>query len=203
MPEYYSGNYWLSMSEMQVNARYIYDYLIKEGWTLNAVSGLLGNTQTESHHNPGIWQNLAVNKGPGYGLTQWSPYSKYFSWCNEEELEPDEMETALKRILYEVANPNVQWVTHNNYSLTFKEFTKSDKSPYYLAMTFLNNYEMPGNINQPARGTQAEYWYNFLSGEKPPTPGPGEGGQDRNVYNRGKPLTPAIYARAIINRKGY
>lgn len=66
VPSYYSGNFFLSLSQMQVNATYLYGLLNAEGWTLHAIAGLLGNTQTESTHNPGIWQNLTPNKG-GYG----------------------------------------------------------------------------------------------------------------------------------------
>lgn len=192
MPNYYSGNYYLSLTQMKVNATYIYNLLLADGWTLNAISGLLGNTQTESTHNPGIWQNLAVNKGPGYGLTQWTPYSKYIDWCSQNNLEPSEMESAVARLKFEVDNPSEQWVTHASvgYPLTFKQFIESTESPYYLGMTFLHNYEMPGNLNQPQRGTQAEYWYEYLSGEDPPTP-PGPG-PDRNVYSHGRNVLVSI-----------
>ena len=40
------------MEQMQVNARYIWAYLQTQGWTLNAVAGILGNMQSESAINP-------------------------------------------------------------------------------------------------------------------------------------------------------
>lgn len=55
------GQYWgndfnsshiLTLEQMMVNATYIYRALSDAGWTINAVAGLLGNTQTESSHNP-------------------------------------------------------------------------------------------------------------------------------------------------------
>lgn len=55
------GTYWgntynssntLSLSQMQLNAIYIWAYLQNEGWTLNAVAGILGNMQSESAINP-------------------------------------------------------------------------------------------------------------------------------------------------------
>lgn len=185
MADYFTGNFWLTTSQMQTNATFIYNTL-KNEWTVEAISALLGNTETESTINPGIWQNLALNKGPGYGLTQWTPYSKYFNWCDANGLQYDKMESAIARIRYEVQHPNEQWVTHSSYPLTFQQFTQSTASPYYLGITFLNNYEMPNNLNQPFRGTQSENWYKFLTGDTPPGPGPGEGGNDRNVYHRGK-----------------
>lgn len=169
---YHTGNFYLSLDQMKDNALYLYGLLNNEGWTLNAIAGLLGNTQTESTHNPGIWQNLKEGVGPGYGLTQWTPYTKYTLWCSENGIEPSEMESAVSRLVYEVEHPSEQWVTHSRYPLTFPQFTQSEETPYYLAITFLNNYEMPGNLNQPQRGKQAEYWYEYLSGEEPPDPKP-------------------------------
>lgn len=189
---YYTGNYWLNMEEMKVNADWLYGALTNEGWTLNAIAGFLGNTQTESHHNPGIWQNLAEGKGPGYGLTQWTPYTKYTNWCAAQGLEPSTMEAAIARIKYEIDHPNEQWVKHTNYPLTFKQFTQSNETPYYLAMTFLNNYEMPGDLNQPARGEQANFWYEYLSGHEPPDPGPGPGPTPGFTYRNNRSIIPLI-----------
>ena len=55
------GTYWgntynssntLTMEQMKVNATYIWNYLREQGWTLNAVAGVLGNMQSESSINP-------------------------------------------------------------------------------------------------------------------------------------------------------
>lgn len=193
MPNYYSGNYYLSLAQMQANAKYLYSLLLSKGWTLNAIAGLLGNTQTESTHNPGIWQNLNAGSGPGYGLTQWTPYTKYTDWCTANHLTASTMEAAVARLQFEIDNPNEQWVTHTGYPLTFPEFMKSTETASYLAMTFLHNYEMPGDLNQPNRGTQATYWYQYLSGEDPTPPGPGPGpSPDRNQYTYGRGILVSI-----------
>lgn len=189
MPNYYSGNYYLSLAQMQVNAKWLYGLLDAQGWSLNAIAGLLGNTQTESNHNPGIWQNLNPNNPKlGYGLTQWTPSIKYTNWCASRGLVKDRMESAVARLMYEVENPSEQWVVHDSYPMTFAEFIVSDAPPYDLGMTFLNNYEMPSDLNQPKRGKQAEYWYAYLSGEEPPDPGPAPDPKppDRNYYGKGK-----------------
>lgn len=156
---YYSGNRFLSTAEMTVNAQYIYNYLNARGWSKNAICGMLGNMQTESTINPAIWQNLDYgNTELGYGLVQWTPATKYLNWCDENELIPSQMDSNLKRILYEVENDE-QWINSN---MTFYEFTQSTNSAYSLAMLFLSSYERPADPNQPIRGTQAENWFNTL-----------------------------------------
>lgn len=162
-PEPISANRELTLEEMQINATYIYWYLFNRGWTLNAIAGMLGNMQTESWINPGVWQNFAVNVGPAFGLVQWDPFTKYTNWCAERGLDPADMDSALQRIEYELEN-GLQYIPTSGYPETFAEFKISTKEPYYLGMAFLLNYERPGDQNQPHRGTQAEYWYTYLSG---------------------------------------
>lgn len=195
MPNYYSGNYFLNLEQMKTNAIFIYNWLGSREWTLNAICGLLGNTEVESTHNPGIWQDLTIGTG-GYSLVQWTPASKYRNWCVNNGLQPARMESALSRIIWEVEN-NEQWVTHSSYPLTFFEFTQSEDSPYELAMTFLHNYEMPENLNQPERGENAEYWYEFLSGEEPPKPPPDT---DLYLYRRSR-ILPIILGNHINRRR--
>lgn len=162
-PDPISANRFLTLEEMQTNATYIYWYLSSRGWTLNAIAGMLGNMQTESTINPGIWQNLAVDVGPAFGLVQWDPFTKYTNWCAARGLDPADMDSALQRIEWELENGEQYYATPG-YPETFAEFKTSTKDPYYLGMAFLLNYERPADQNQPARGEQAEYWYTYLSG---------------------------------------
>lgn len=76
------------------------------------------------------------------------------------------MDANIYRILYEVEN-NIQWIATSTYNYSFREFTQSTDTPYNLALAFLANYERPADPNQPARGTQAEYWYEYLGGLQP------------------------------------
>lgn len=55
------GTYWgntydssqsLTLEQEKINATYIWNYLREQGWTLNAVAGMLGNMQSESSINP-------------------------------------------------------------------------------------------------------------------------------------------------------
>lgn len=176
----YSGNFYLTLSQMKVNSEYIYGYLITRGWTLNSICGMLGNMQTESTINPGIWQSLNEgNYSGGFGLVQWTPATKYTNWATDRGYSIGDIDANLERIEYEVVN-NLQWI---NPSMTFAQFKSSTDTPYNLAMLFLKHYERPANPNQPQRGTQANFWYNYLSGVDPPDPSPGDG-------SNGGPLPP-------------
>lgn len=88
------GTYWgntynssnaLTLAQMEINANYIWTALKMQGWTRNAVAGMLGNMQSESSINPGRWQSDRVggsSEGHGYGLVQWTPYTKYTNWVS-------------------------------------------------------------------------------------------------------------------------
>lgn len=169
----FSGNFWLTQSQMEENATYIWQKLSVSGWTIQAVSGMLGNMQSESTINPGIWQNLdSSNPELGYGLVQWTPSTKYTSWCAERGLAPDDMDSALARIEWELEN-NQQYYPTSQYPLSFAEFKVSTQTPYYLAGAFLYNYERPKEPNPVLRGNQANSWHEYLSGQPGPGPGPG------------------------------
>ena len=164
MPDFYAGNRYLTRAEMETNARYVCDYLHSRGWTLNAIAGLLGNFQTESGINPAIWQSLKEgNTSGGYGLVQWTPATKYLNWCEENNLDPAHMDSALARIEYELAN-GLQYYKTKAYPITFKQFKVSTESPQYLGQAFMKNYERPKNQSTTKRGEQALAWYEFLTG---------------------------------------
>lgn len=167
---YYSGNRYLTHDEMKVNAVYIYDYLKQQGWTINAIAGLLGNMETESTMNPAIWQSLNVgNLSGGYGLVQWTPATKFLDWASANNLSPLEMNSNLLRIIYEVNN-NIQWGNDgdgNHPPYSFLGFTKSTENPFTLGMNFLWYYERPLVKNQTNRGDQATFWFTYLGGLLP------------------------------------
>lgn len=152
------------MSEMQHNAELFRKEMEGYGFSINAISGMLGNIQTESSVNPGIWQDLKPYKN-GYGLVQWTPYTKYSEWAGSGWEGNGDKEC--ERINWEFEN-GVQYYKTTKYPLTASDFKTSEQSPGYLAYAFLYNYERPLNKNQPKRRTQAEYWYKYLTGQEPP-----------------------------------
>jgi surface antigen len=162
-----SGNFYLTKSQMQKNARYIYAYLRAQGWTLEAIAAMLGNMEAESTINPGIWESLdAGNTNGGFGLVQWTPATKFFDWCEENNLSPTDIDANLQRILYEVEN-RVQWIATAAHDMTFQEFTQSTAAVETLAKAFLLNYERPGDQSESVQEYRAElarYWYDYLMG---------------------------------------
>lgn len=167
-----SGNFYLTLTQMQTNADYIWAYRneIEPTWTLNAVAGMLGNAQTESTINPGIWQDLKEgNLDGGFGLFQWTPASGYINWCEAQGYDPSNMNSAFLRLDYELQN-GLQYYPTSSYPLSFREFLTSEESPEYLANAFAYNYERPEVLPQPIRATQARYWYDYLGGGPIPPP---------------------------------
>lgn len=155
----YNSNTYLNKKQMKVNAQYIMNWLVNRGWSANAVAGMLGNMETESTINPGLWQSMAEGRlDLGFGLVQWTPASKLINWAKSKKLNYKTFSAQLQRIEWEVEN-NQQWISSE---MTFREFKSSNKPASELGMLFLRAYERPKNPNQPIRGTQAEYWYNEL-----------------------------------------
>ncbi len=186
-----SKNAFLTLDEMTINAEHILGYLLSRGWSRNSITGMLGNMQTESTINPGIWQNLdSYDHNPyievarhGYGLVQWTPFNKYTIWARDNGLIYSDINSQLMRIEYEIEN-GLQWISTTDYPLSFMEFKTSQATPEYLAQAFLRNYERPADQNQPNRSTQAKYWWDNLTGEGTIDPDAGGGGgQKRSGKN--------------------
>lgn len=161
-------NGYLSRSEQENNATIIYSYLSNKGWSINAIAALLGNMEVESTINPGIWESLTSNpeayyeangRYPGFGLVQWTPYTKYSNWAGSDWR--TNYNKQLERIIWEMNNGE-QYIPTTSYPETFKEFSTSTKSAYYLAGAFLYNYERPKKPNAADRGERAESWLAFL-----------------------------------------
>lgn len=160
----YDSNSYLTQDQMTVNAQYILDFFIGQGWTKEAVCGMLGNMQSESGINFGIYEGLDnTSSTNGFGLVQWTPNTKYFDWANANGYSGDHVNGELQRLLYEVAN-NQQWSSTASYTMTFAQFIASTDTPENLAYAWLYDYERPASLDQPSRQTQARYWYDNLTG---------------------------------------
>ena len=177
-----SKNAYLTQAEQEENATYIWWHLIVQGWTTNAVAGMLGNMEVESTINPGIWQRLKEgNLDGGYGLTQWTPASRYIDWCNENGYDIGSMDVALIRIEGERNGTYEQWYPTAAYPETFDEFSRSLKTTEYLAVCFCRNYERPSDPDLDLRRQNANDWYEYLTGQ-PPEPEPTIGKSMKWIY---------------------
>lgn len=176
-----------SADQQKENARYIYSYLTDKGWTINAISAILGNMQAESSINPGRWQSDNVGGGPAFGIVQWDPYSKYINWATSNGFSDyTTMDANLARIIWEVENRE-QWYGRLDWAgMSFKDFSQSTQSVSFLAKGFLLCYERPADQSasvQEYRASLANTWYNYLSGEVPPTPPSPSTSGKRKKYN--------------------
>lgn len=169
--EWIKGNRYLSMDEMTNNAQIVASVMVTYGWMQSAIAGMLGNMQSESTINPGIWQSLSVNPNLGYGLVQWTPSTKWTEWATQNGYEQDDGYGQLARIQYEVQE-NIQW-QHVTTTMDFYDFTQYTGTPEQAAVLFEENYEQHAGAIQPDRQTQARHWYDTLDFSGGIIPGPG------------------------------
>lgn len=179
IPTDINGSRPLSTEEMQNNAKCFYGEMnLKYGMSLNAVCGILGNAQSESTINPARWQGDDPYHQPpdswGYGLVQWTPYTKILDWLEQNGYPLSDTskfgEGECKRLKWELDN-NQQWIATSTYPQSFQDFWTSDLPASTLALMFLANYERPYDPNQPIRATQATEWYEYLKDYTPVLPG--------------------------------
>ena len=159
--DWIKGNRYLDLTEMQNNAYIIYSTLYFRGWTPNAIAGMLGNMETESTINPGIWQNLSENPSLGFGLVQWTPSTNYTNWAVANGYEIDDGDGQLIWIDTETV-PSGQWIVTTEYPMAFPAFKVSKDSPEDLASVFLHNFERAGVKVEEERRQQARFWYNYI-----------------------------------------
>ena len=148
-----SGNKYLTQTEMLVNARYIYNYLLSRPtatkWTEIAIGGMMGNLEQESNINPGFWQDLnSSNTKKGFGLTQWTPSTKLTDWLPSGANKSD-IDKQLERILHEVQNDSLQWQKSlHTPQITFKQYSQmTGKNVTEMAEYFLRCYEDPDSVS--------------------------------------------------------
>lgn len=161
-------NGYLTAAETAGNAQEVANFFLAQGWSRNAISAMIGNMQGESGVNPGIWEELRPY-WRGYGLTQWSPYTKLSDWAdNLGYTWLDNGPTQCKRIDWESLN-NEQWFRNDQLGvdppISFTEFSVSNLPLNTLTNYFLWFYEHPvdpGPTTQAKRQGYAQNWYDTL-----------------------------------------
>ena len=175
----------LNKQQQEANAEYIYNYLSNEGWSINAICGLLGNIQQESQMNPGAWQigfeNNKSSSNCGYGLIQFTPAEDFlpkigFSIDNIDEYaerKPGELiDLQLKYLISSCQPDQYVWLSEmgvniygSPYEMAFDEFITSSNNPGELALVFHGHYERSADdeFTQNNRVEYANYWYNYFN----------------------------------------
>lgn len=174
-----SGNYYLGRADMDNNAIKFFYVMSRLGCSYNSILGMLANIERESTINPGIWESLTPY-WRGYGLTQWTPYTKYTDWAGSDWEGNGQKEC--ERIIYESQN-GLQWFDNpasylinlpTQPPITLAEYLQSDLAPELLADYWLLYYEHPaesGIVNRHENHRAlCEYYNELLGGVIPPVP---------------------------------
>lgn len=173
------------------NAEIIASFFRSEGWTIDAICAMLGNMQAESYLNPAQWQHgfQIYAQNAGYGLVQWTPYSKFSNWAGSD------WKTNYNKELYRIQleldadyqGIPLQWSQTGSYPISFYNWSRSTINDYsldWLTEAFFWNYER--GTWSSVRNQYAANWYQYFQGTPPtpwdppgpgPVPGPGPGGR--------------------------
>ena len=152
----------LTPDQMYENAEIVYDTLILKGWSHNAICAVLGNMQHESYTiNPGRWQD---GGGPGYGIVQWDPATKYLSWAAENGYADDSLIGQLEFLNISMQPGYGEWLQNPYCYMTYKQFISSNESVDYLTKVFMHCYERPGDWQTSKRIRYANDWAKYFGG---------------------------------------
>ena len=155
--------------QSEANASYIFSFFRQQGWSDNAICGLLGNTTWESYNNPGFWERGGYG---GFGIVQWTPSGNYRDWaikkgypCGSDYSDPEKyLLGQCRRIMYEFEHGG-EWYATRSWNLTFQQFSQTTMDPGDAAEAFCWCYERPASAtaNVTARRKFAKNWLDKLS----------------------------------------
>lgn len=176
--------------KMDTNAKYIYSFLTKKGFTKAAICAMLGNMQTESSINPGIWeliQNGTYILSKGYGVAQLTSAQNFLEWCYRINLINFKtaaainqvcasypqmlMDAELMYILWECEALGGTFYAGDKGTLlgitTFSQFktyaASTQPTIKTLSDVFCSYFERPDPpVDYTSRQTNAWYWYQNL-----------------------------------------
>lgn len=148
------------------------------GWSLNAISGMLGNMNYESTINAGVIEGFITSTPPdkGYGLIQWTDShatnvhdNPLWKWVHKNYGDY-EWDIPERQCVFINGDDETYWYAVSAYPLSYADFKVSVEEPAYLARAYFYNRERGTWF--PQRATAAQYWYEFLSGIEPEPPEP-------------------------------
>ena len=184
--EYKSG-YWtewtnafpsLTQEQKNENAITLAQTFYYNGWTPEAIAGMLGNVFGEGLGNPGQWEigyPIEWEGGTsGRGLVGWTPWQRLTNWLSENGYADDDPAGQVAKMLEEWREPNsepgyVFWVVQfngeTNAFSSYEAYSKGTLTPEEMAHWFMNGYERPGDTsNLPERQAYARQYYDLIIG---------------------------------------
>lgn len=172
------GAYAKESTEAQDNAIEIAEILHRNGWTINAIAGMLGNVGWEGGYNPWRWESddvLSINDTQliaeslqhGYGLYQFTPAGKYINSQYAQSYQgygPNFIDQAGNNLDGQAQviflHYHADYYPTTDYPYTYQQYKESDDMPEYLAAVWFFNYERGTWFVE--RAIDARYWYDFL-----------------------------------------
>lgn len=152
-------------TEQEKNAWQVWSTLKGNGWTEQAVAGVLGNMQGESGIMP---DKDEVGGGTGYGLVQWTspqgiPGRQYVQQkLAQAGITGDYRTIAVQLKLLEWDMDNGQYIQTSSYPYSPAQFRQLTDIAT-AARAFERNFERPEDLH-PERVSYAQNWYNKLHG---------------------------------------
>lgn len=173
------------------NEFYIWNSIVRAGYTKATAGGILGNLEQESGFDPTADQA----GGPGRGIAQWSEGDRWEtlkSWCKKKGRNPESIEGQVGYMLYEMGSGT--WGSPTKY----KSFSDPVDACIYFHDLFERSADSPDFVRQ-TRGGDARKWYNKFK-DKEPTPSASSNTAVSSVFVLGDSLT---VGSAPYIRKGY
>lgn len=160
----------MTEAEKQNNAYIIWGFFAARGYTIEAVSGLLGNMDQESQINPGCKETASDQSG--WGLIQWTPASNYFWWFNFHGWDFFDGDAQCEKIAEEIENNRDPWLPTSQYPYSGYEWSQlTDIEEATRAYFAERERGDPAQAHMQYRIDRANYWNNYLGGQPtPPTP---------------------------------
>lgn len=175
------GAYARTSNEAKENAVEIYNILSAKGWTLNAISGVIGNIGWEGGYNPWRWQSddvishldlpsINYQSGHAYGLFQFDPAGSYINNTTAQSYSgfgPNfndqfgSLRDGNAQVLLVSNNGTGGYIQTASYPLSFQQYQQSNATPEYLALAWFYNFER-GVGHETDRQNEARYWYDLL-----------------------------------------
>ena len=187
-----TGYYARTSNEAFNNAIMMFNILIPIGWTVNALSAILGNmefvgnTDFECGYNPWRWKDDVVlsssdpiidtSSSNAYGLLQFTPAGKYIHSpyaMADSDYAPNFSDVTgnandgSSQIRFLDAHGD--YIPTQTYPMSYADFKSSTQSADYLASVWLYNYKrlLNPSATEANRKAAANYWFGILENYVP------------------------------------
>jgi hypothetical protein len=160
------------MTNAKGNQASIWNYFAQQGYSSNAISGIMGNIGTETG---GTFDPTTQQKGgPGMGLAQWTKgerWSQLQAWAKQNGMDPMAMSTQL------------QFMSKEMNSMGLTPQAMNGMSVGQATSTFEQQYEGAGTPNMTSRNNYANQAYSQFANSPQATANVATGTNNTHTIN--------------------